>query len=225
VARAHPTLREGVHVLLSVRDSGAGMDETTRARAFEPFFTTKPTGEGTGLGLALVHGIVRDHGGAVWLESVEGQGTTVTCALPAIEVEPAQEVAGEAAGVARGAGERVLLVDDEPALAELGQRRLKNLGYRAVSVTDPAVALELLRSGPDQFDLLVTDFSMPKRNGLELARAVMAIRSDLPVLLLSGYMEEFPDADLAAAGIRRVLKKPLTTAELGQALRAVLHPS
>ena len=223
-ARAHPTLREGFHVLLSVRDTGLGMNEATRARAFEPFFTTKPTGEGTGLGLALVHGIVRDHGGAVWLESAVGAGTTVSCALPALEAESAREPALAPGGIPRGRGEHVLLVDDEPALAELGQRRLQGLGYRATAATDPAVALELLRSAPAAYDLLITDFSMPGRNGLDLARAALAIRPGLPVLLLSGYMEEFPGSDLAGAGVRSVLKKPLSVAELATAVGDALRP-
>jgi PAS domain S-box-containing protein len=221
VARAHPTLTEGPHVILTVRDTGTGMDEATVSRAFEPFFSTKPTGQGTGLGLSLVHGIVSDHGGAVWIESEVGRGTTVTCAVPSAEAETAAAEAADTSARS-GRGERILVVDDEVSLALLGERRLRALGYQAVSASDPLAALEAIREHPGAFAAVVTDYTMPKMNGLDLARQILEICADLPVLLVSGYTEEFRAEDLTAAGIRSVLKKPMTTAQLGRAVHDLL---
>jgi PAS domain S-box-containing protein len=224
VSRAHPELREGPYALLSVRDTGLGMDPETRARAFEPFFTTKAPGEGSGLGLAMVHAIVRDHGGATWLESAQGEGTTVSVLLPVpisvVEPEPAV-----AAGVTAGRGERVLLVDDERSLAEAGRRRLERLGYRVEAYSSPLEALDAVRADPGRADLVLSDLSMPGLGGVELARELAAIRADLPVLLLSGYVEDLTERELAGTAIRGVLRKPISGVDLSAALRAVLDES
>jgi PAS domain S-box-containing protein len=220
-ARANPGLREGMHLLLAVRDTGHGMDEETLARAFEPFFTTKDPGSGSGLGLAQVHGILRDHGGTVWIESTAGAGTTVSCLFPAIdgaEVEPA----AQASAVSSGRGERILYVDDEAALAEVGRRRLSTLGYDVVTSSDPLEALERFAAAPSAFDAVVTDYSMPRMNGIELASRLTAIRPEVPILLVTGYMDDFPHEVVAAAGVRRVLAKPVTLAGLGDALSSLL---
>lgn len=221
VSRAHPELREGPYALLSVRDTGLGMDADTRARAFEPFFTTKPAGEGSGLGLAMVHALVRDHGGATWIESAPGEGTTVNVLVPvpaaSAEVEPTA-----ATGAATGRGERILLVDDEPALAESGRRRLERLGFRVEAFSSPVAALEAVRAAPARADLVLSDLSMPGLSGLDLARALAEIRDDLPVLLLSGYVEDLTERELAGTAIRRVLRKPIAGPDLSAALRAVL---
>jgi hypothetical protein len=224
VSRAHPELREGHYALVSVRDDGVGMDGETRARAFEPFFTTKAPGHGSGLGLAMVHAIVRDHGGATWLESAPGEGTTVNVLLPLPDTTAEPEVALPA-GPALGRGERVLLIDDERSLAEAGRRRLERFGYRVEAFTSSVQALEALRADPARADLVLSDLSMPELGGLELARALAGIRSDLPVLLLSGYVEDLTERELEGTSIRRVLRKPIAGAELSAALRAVLDGS
>jgi CheY-like chemotaxis protein len=220
-ARAHPGLREGHYAILAIRDAGTGMDEATRARAFEPFFTTKDAGRGSGLGLAMVHGIVRDHGGAVWLDSAPGAGTTVSLLLPVADAEPEAEVA-LAAAETRGAGEHVLIVDDEPSLVEIGRRRLVALGYRATVAWSAEEALSLFRTSPDLFDLVITDYSMPRTNGVELARELTAQRPDLPILLVTGYADDSVEGDLDSAGVAGVLKKPLTARELGAAVAEAL---
>lgn len=220
-ARAHPGLREGPFALLQVRDEGSGMSPETVARAFEPFFTTKPPGKGSGLGLAMVHGIVRDHGGATWIESQEEQGTVVSCLFPALDVEEDEETAVDIA-VQRGRGERVLLVDDEAALAELGRRRLSGLGYAVTAFDDPLAALAQVKADPEAFDLVVTDFLMPKLSGIDLARQIVGLRPGLGVVLLTGHMEEFQPAQLTQAGVLAVVKKPLTLLELAQVLRRAL---
>jgi CheY-like chemotaxis protein len=223
--RAHPGLREGAFVRLAVRDNGSGMDEATRAQAFEPFFTTKPAGSGTGLGLSMVHGIIHEFGGTVWLESAPGSGTTVTCLLPVLEQEDRTLPDGREAPSPPSATPRatVLYVDDEASLLTIGDRRLTAAGYRVVGASNPAEALERFGQDPDAIDLVITDFSMPRLNGMELALALTRIRPNLPILLLTGYMQEFSPAELAAAGVQRVLNKPVPAMALLEAIDSVLE--
>ncbi|MGH7561826.1 MAG: ATP-binding protein [Gemmatimonadales bacterium] len=222
-ARFHPDLHEGTYVQLVVSDTGQGIDPEVLNRVFEPFFTTKPPGQGSGLGLSMVHGIMRDHEGAVILTSERGTGTQVRCYFPALETEPAAAPAEEIE-TPPGSGQRILLVDDEPSLASVGRRRLAGLGYEVTVSTDPIKALEEVRARPDAFDLVLTDYSMPKLNGLDLARGINRIRADLPIVLSTGFAEEFPEETLAAAGIRRVLSKPVGISDLARALQALLSP-
>ncbi|MCK6447280.1 MAG: PAS domain S-box protein [Planctomycetes bacterium] len=220
-ARLHPELREGLHARLVVHDTGHGMPEAVRARAFEPFFTTKPAGEGTGLGLAMVHAIVRDHDGLVELESAPGAGATVRCWFPAIDAN-AQAADVTEVEVPHGAGERVLYVDDEPTLSEIGRRRLTSLGYRVTAVTDGTLALELVRAEGESFDLVVTDYFMPKLTGLQLAREVVRARPRLPIVLMTGFAGELSREALAAAGIRCTLAKPTTLREFARTVSEAL---
>jgi PAS domain S-box-containing protein len=222
-ARAHPGLREGTYVALTVRDTGLGMNRAVRDRAFEPFFTTKPPGSGSGLGLAIVHGIMRDHDGAVELESEPEQGTLVRCFFPALADEEDDAVAG-APPAPPGRGERVLYVDDEESLARVGVRRLQRLGYVGTAETDPLRALETFRARPQAFDLVITDYSMPQLAGLDLARAVRELRADIPIIMLTGFIEDLPPELIEQAGVNRVVKKPISMQDLGTILRDVLHP-
>jgi len=224
VARGRPDLHEGTYTVLSVRDTGAGMDLATQERAFEPFFTTKPLGQGTGLGLAVVHGILTEHGGTVELESQPGAGTVVRCLFPAIEGKGEAALAA-APVLSRGFGERVLLVEDELTLAEVGGRQLAALGYSVVVETDPFKALEQVRENPSQFDVLVTDYSMPKMMGLALAQAVLELRPDLPVLMMTGFIEDELAERAAAIGVRRLLRKPVPLLELAEAIQGTLRGS
>jgi PAS domain S-box-containing protein len=221
VVRLHPGLHEGPYGVLVVRDKGAGMDSVVRQRAFEPFFTTKSKGSGTGLGLSMVHSIVKAHEGAIDLESEPGRGTTVTCFFPAIAVTPEEERAG-AGEPPSGHGERVLLVEDELSLAEMSARRLESLGYRVTVETDPLHALGTFSARPQDFDLMISDYLMPGMVGLELARAVHNVRPDLPIALLTGFIEDLPEEALRTAGVRRLIGKPATLLELAEALRAAL---
>ncbi len=219
--RSHPGLREGHYVMLTVRDTGQGMDAATQERAFEPFFTTKAVGKGTGLGLAMVRAILRDHGGAVWIESELDHGTAVHCLLPVSpEADPGARPMRNAGP--RGRGERILLIDDEVGLAEIGKRRLEGIGYKVTALSDPSLALKLFRENPGYFDLVLTDYAMPEITGLQLAAMLTALRPDLPVMLLTGHLEDFPADALAQAGIRRVSVKPMTGVELAGALRQLL---
>jgi CheY-like chemotaxis protein len=204
-----------------VKDTGSGIDPAVVERVFEPFFTTRPPGQGTGLGLAMVHGIIREHGGAIRLESRLKEGTEVSCLFPAHETREAM-TSRQLADVPRGQGERVLVVDDEAALARIGQRRLASLGYTVSAATSSTEALSIFWRDPQAFDLVVTDYTMPVRNGIQLASELRAIRNDIPVILTTGNIDGFPAEVLAEAGIRRALLKPLTEAELGRAVHEVL---
>lgn len=223
LVRAHPTIQEGHFVRLAVRDSGHGMDPETQSRAFDPFFTTKPPGSGTGLGLSMVHGIVLDFGGAVWLHSAPEQGTEVTCLLPVVDEDALDEDnLPEFEEASRHGALRVLYVDDEPSLLEIGHRRLGAAGHAVRTAGDPREALRLFSTHPEDYDLLITDLTMRGMNGMELATAVHRIRPDVPILLLTGYLQEFAPADLAQAGVRRVLTKPVSAGGLLEAIQSVL---
>ena len=222
VVRLHPGLHEGPYGVLVVRDAGSGMDSAVLQRAFEPFFTTKPKGLGTGLGLSMVHSIVKAHDGAIDLESELGRGTTVTCFFPALQISATEERAA-AREPPEGHGERVLVVDDEISLAQMCGRRLESLGYRVTVESDPLHALGTFSARPADFDLVLSDYLMPGMVGLDLARAIHNIRPDVPIALLTGFIEELPEQTLRTAGVRRLINKPATLVELAEGVHDVLR--
>jgi PAS domain S-box-containing protein len=225
--RAHVQIESGTqthlplgrYACLTVRDTGPGMDEATRSHIFEPFFTTKPVGKGTGLGLSVVHGIVQAHEAHIEVESIIGKGSTFRIYFPAIDVpaEPVEAPKSSATPV-QGVGKHVLYVDDEEAIIFLMKRLLERQGFRVSGYTDPREAIAAVRANPGQFDLAVTDFNMPGMSGLEVARALRDIRSDLPVVLASGYITEALRAKAPAAGIRELIYKPNTVDDLCEAV-------
>lgn len=224
VARNHPDLREGPYACLTVRDSGTGMTADVLARACDPFYTTKEPGQGTGLGLAMVRTLMRDHAGAVAIESAPGQGTAVRCYFPACEQAAEPIMASDAlAMAATGMGRRIFYVDDEVALAEVGVRRLNPYGYAGRAFSDPARALAAIEADPAAVDLLITDQTMPGITGLDLVRAVRRLRPDLPVIMLTGWIDHLQPDQVAAAGVNRLLIKPVTGKELVTAVRTVLE--
>jgi len=209
-------------VRLRVSDDGVGMAPEVLERIFEPFFTTRPLGEGTGLGLAVVQGIVQDHGGQIFVRSTPGQGTTFDVELPASdakrpEPEPVPGIAP------RGAGERLLVVDDEPVISRVVSEQLRRLGYVVTSVNDPEEALELVAEDPEDFDLLLTDLQMPRMDGVELAARVARLRPQLPVVLSTGNRWSVSASTARAAGIREIVDKPFRIEELAHVLRGVLQ--
>jgi len=205
-------LPAGRYYQLSVSDDGEGMDEDTRARMFEPFFTKKPAGQGTGMGLAVVHGIVRQHGGAIQVTSEPGHGTTVTVFLP-IRGGRNPQPADVAPNLEQGRG-RILLADDDSLLVKVQSRILANQGYQVTTCVDGAQALAVFRADPAGFDLIITDQTMPNLTGLELAREVLALRADIPILLTTGFADLIPMAQTKAAGIRDILMKPVQKQDL-----------
>ena len=216
---AHGKLPSGRYACLTVRDDGPGMDEATRLRIFEPFYTTKPVGKGTGLGLAVVHGIVHAHDASIQVESAPGKGSEFRIYFPAIEA-PVAEVAAPSPGVApvQGAGKRVLYVDDEEAIIFLMTRLLERRGFRVSGFTDARDALAAVQANPGEFDLAVTDFNMPGMSGLDVANALREIRPDLPVVLASGYITEDLRQKAPAAGVRELIYKPNTVDDLCEAV-------
>ena len=220
-AATHPDLTPGPYVRLMVRDTGPGMPPQVLARIFEPYFTTKAVGEGSGMGLAVVHGIVASHGGAVMVESALGQGTTCTVYLPRLAQDVAVPLAPAEVLLPRG-HERLLLVDDEASVAAMGQRLLTRLGYEVVAYTSSREALDAFRAAPDRFDLLITDYTMPQMTGEALARAVREIRPELPLILCTGFSETMTADHARVLGIDAYLMKPWEIHVLAHTLRRVL---
>jgi PAS domain S-box-containing protein len=221
---AELSVAPGDAVRLTVRDTGHGMDAATRDRLFEPFFTTKAVGEGTGLGMSIVHGIVTQHGGAITVASRVGVGTTFEIHLPAAERAATPESA-PAAVVDPTAHARILVVDDDAVVARLVGRILERLGYEAVTTTLPLEVPAMLAGADRAFDLVITDRTMPGMTGIDLAARIAEWRPGFPVVLLSGYSELGGHADAAALGFREVLTKPVSRDVLAAAVARVLAES
>jgi PAS domain S-box-containing protein len=220
-ATAHPPLKPGSYVRLTVRDTGCGMTPTVMARIFDPFFTTKRPGEGTGLGLAAAYGIVSDHGGVITVVSAPNQGTIFEMYLPLLPKGGPPAVDAHAQPVLGGT-ERILFVDDEASLMRLGQRYLTPLGYTVVAEVDSLAALDRFRQSPDQFDLVITDQTMPKLTGTALAAELLRIRPNIPIILYTGGGVIMPPEDMRRLGIRGFLAKPYTMSDLAALIRRVL---
>lgn len=218
-----PTLAAGAYVELSVADDGSGMDPVTQAKMFDPFFTTKKREEGTGLGLSVVHSIVAEHGGAIRVESTLGEGTRIRILIPAATaLDPAPAKPGSNGELRKPTvlteGD-VLVVDDEPMIGSTLVRLITHLGQRATFVTSAEEALEVIERDPKRFALIVTDMSMPTMTGVELARAVRAVRPDVRVVLSSGT-----DFVLSGTPFDDVLPKPYTVGALSEVLERNLSP-
>ena len=215
-------LGPGPYLKLSVHDTGHGIPPEVLPRIFDPFFTTKPVGTGTGLGLSVVHGILQSHGGDIQVESTPNVGSTFTVWLPASsDAAPAAPIP---TAWRRGQGQRVLVIDDEPLLVRMLVQGLERLGYMACGETSSRKALEDLVSAPAQFDLIITDQTMPGLSGVELANAFHQIRPDIPIILCSGYADTIDQLQAKTAGIRGLLLKPMDFAQLSQMVGEALQP-
>jgi signal transduction histidine kinase/AmiR/NasT family two-component response regulator len=217
VALTHGDLSAGHYIRLSVQDTGYGIDEITMQRMFEPFFTTKAVGSGTGLGLASVHGIVTQHGGALNVHSRPKTGSMFEVYFP----QSAEAAAGDKAvlpTIACGHGETILLVDDESSLVMLGEEILAALRYEPVGFDSAAAALASFRRDAQRFDMALTDEVMPEMTGTELATALHRLRPELPIVLMTGYSGPMHAHRLEAAGVREVINKPLSSARLADCL-------
>jgi PAS domain S-box-containing protein len=221
LAGANAGLRTGPYVRLSVSDTGHGMSRATIVRIFEPFFTTKGPGEGTGLGLSVVHGIMQSHGGAITVYSQPGEGTVFHLYFP-ITAEENKEAAAITEEAPVGHGERILFVDDEIPLALLGQSMLEELGYVVENKNNVVEALALVRANPAAFDLVITDLTMPLMVGTDFAQQLLALRPGLPIILTTGYSASLTPERVREMGIRELLLKPHTIQSLGMAVHRVL---
>ena len=226
LTKLYPRLSPGKHVRLSVTDHGSGMDQATQTRIFEPFFTTKALGEGSGLGLAVVHGIVKAHHGTIVVKSSPGQGTTFELYFPALALVASHDSHRNAnpisADISRGRGEKILLVDDEPALVELGSTILERCGYSVAAFTSSCDAFEAANAAPQTFDLVISDLSMPGLSGLDLVEKLRQVRPNIPVIVVSGYVDAAMQERISELGVQKVLLKPFTIESVGAAVHEVL---
>ncbi|MFZ0931851.1 MAG: PAS domain S-box protein [Syntrophobacteraceae bacterium] len=212
-------LKPGPYLRLTVSDTGCGMDASTMEHIFDPYFTTKEVGKGSGLGLAVVSGIVKRHEGAISVRSETDKGTTFTIYIPSVDVQ--SETAMQVDHVLQRGSERILLVDDESTVMEMGTRLLEHLGYNVTSQTDSVKALEVFRSSPDEFDLVITDYTMPKLTGLDFAMEVLRIRPDMPVLLCTGFSEKITPESVKELGVELLLK-PYGMRQISEMVRKIL---
>lgn len=190
-------------------------------RIFDPYFTTKEAGVGTGLGLAVVHGIVREHEGVIHVESEPSQGTTFTVLLPLLEEQVAPELL-HPGDIPRGEG-TILFVDDEEQLAELGSQMLVHLGYKVVTRTASLEALQAFKAQPDKFDLVITDMTMPQMTGDRLVQEILRIRPETPIILCTGFSEKLSDERVRQIGIKALVMKPMMLREIGNMAKNVME--
>jgi len=216
----HPYLSPGGFIKLSIADDGHGMEKSILDRIFDPFFTTKERGEGTGMGLAVVLGIIKSHGGTITVDSEVGKGSVFDVFLPVIKREVDHEVRTKAP-IPTGT-ERILFIDDEKALVDLGRQILERLGYTVTVRTSSVEALELFMEHPEKFDLVITDMTMPNMTGDDLAGKLLNVRTDIPIILCTGYSEKISREKAQSLGIKEFILKPIVMRELARIVRSVL---
>jgi len=215
-----PELDPGHYLKITVTDTGQGISPEIIDRIFDPFFTTKSMEEGTGMGLAVVHGIVRSHGGTIQARSEPGLGAEFTILLPALEKKAESDLA-PVKNLPTGS-EQILLVDDEAILVDIGKSLLESLGYSVTTKTNGIDALELFEKEPDRFDLVITDMTMPKMAGDELARNIMALKPDMPVIICTGYSTRITEQKALEMGIRALIMKPFVVTDFAEKVRRIL---
>ncbi|MDM8556266.1 response regulator [Desulfococcaceae bacterium HSG7] len=214
------SLKAGCYLRLMIRDTGAGIDRETLEKIFDPFFTTKKLGDGTGMGLAAIHGLVHKIGGTIKAESESGQGSIFTVHLPLVnETEPSPLPSAEPPLPGKG---RLLVVDDEAVIIQSIELVLNDLGYETVCETDSTRALALFKQAPARFDLAITDLTMPKLTGIELSKAILALRPDMPIILCTGFGEEMNKKKALSAGVREFVHKPISGADLAKIVHKIL---
>jgi len=214
------TLSPGTYVRLKVKDNGDGIEPEIMDRIFEPYFTTKDVGKGTGMGLSVIHGIVKRHDGGIRVDSALGEGTVFEIYFPALErmIEEEKEPDGEI----KGGSESILFVDDEESMVDLNRQRLERLGYQVKGTTKPVEALEWFKTNPGQFDVIIADMTMPLMTGDRLTKEILTIRPEMPVIICTGYSERMSAEKAESLGVRKYLEKPIDALNLAAALREVL---
>ena len=213
-------MQPGAYLVLSIKDTGSGMDEEVKKRIFEPFFTTKPAGEGTGLGLSVVYGIVKSHKGSITVSSEPGKGSIFTIYLPKADTGAPEKL--ETFNPIRKGNERILLIDDEEIIVNSVRNTLERVGYKVTAVTDSQRAIILFSADPAQFDLVMTDQTMPNMTGESLGKDMMRIRPDIPIILCTGYSDSISPEKVREMGFQGFLMKPFTMAEGAELVRYVL---
>jgi CheY-like chemotaxis protein len=216
-----PDMRPGEYVCLTVSDTGKGMPKDVIEKIFDPFFTTKDKGKGTGMGLSVVHGIVKNMKGNIQVHSEPGKGSRFTVYFPVADSVP-EKHSIQVPENSRTGTENILLIDDEVEIVRMEKHMLERLGYHVTSHTSSIEALEAFRRAPDKFDLVITDMAMPNMSGEKLAVELIGIRPDIPILLCTGFSETLSEETAASLGIRGFLLKPVVMRDLSQKIREVL---
>ncbi|MCD4726740.1 MAG: PocR ligand-binding domain-containing protein, partial [Pirellulales bacterium] len=217
----NPEMKPGTYACLTVTDTGVGMDKDLIGKIFDPYFTTKETGKGTGMGLAVIHGIIHNAGGGINVYSEPGKGSEFHVYLPIVKSASEKQEPQTNEPLLRGT-ERILLVDDETAIITMEKQMLERLGYQVVSRTSSLEALEAFRANPDKFDLILTDMTMPNMSGDKLSSEMIKIRPNIPILLCTGFSEKMPEEKAASLGIKGFLMKPIVMKDLSKMIRYVL---
>ncbi|MCP4337554.1 MAG: response regulator [Desulfobulbaceae bacterium] len=215
-----PDVADGAFIQLSIGDSGSGIAPTVKDKIFDPYFTTKEAGKGTGMGLSIVHGIVKNYGGFISLYSELGEGTVFHVFLPVVEKDalPENEIIDQIP-IGR---ERILFVDDEEILAKMGKTMLERLGYHVTVRNSSLEALETFQNQPDHFDIVITDQTMAGMTGSDLSRRMLQIRPDIPIILFTGYSTIISERKAKSMGIKEFALKPLTKKDIAKLIRKVL---
>ncbi len=216
-------LKPGCFVRLSISDTGPGIPKELRERIFEPYFTTKKKGKGTGLGLAIVAGIVKNHNGGIHLNSSPENGTVFDLFFPVYEGQAEIDTGKSIQDDIKTTPARILFVDDEIAIVKLHEKHLRKKGYEVESTASSLEALELMKSNPHHFDLVITDLTMPKLTGIELAKSILGVRPDIPIILCTGYTEKLTPEDIKNAGIRELMFKPVIISDLIKTIEESLN--
>jgi CheY-like chemotaxis protein/anti-sigma regulatory factor (Ser/Thr protein kinase) len=217
----HPALKSGTYVKLTVKDTGYGMDEATLGKIFDPYFTTKEKEVGTGLGLAVLHGIVQKYGGVITVESELGKGTVFDLYFPTIRKTELTEARIRKQKIRKG-HEHILFIDDEQVLVEMGKKMLEQMGYSVETRTSSVEALALFSAHPQKYDLVITDLTMPNMTGEKLAVELLRIRPDLPIILCTGYAESLLEKKVKNMGITNLVMKPLLRTDMDRAIQNAL---
>jgi len=213
-------LEPGSYIRLTIRDTGQGISPEIFNRIFDPYFTTKEKGEGTGLGLAVVHGIVKAHNGTIDVSSELGKGSVFRVYLPAHKKETALTTSRSPEPLPKG-NECILFVDDEPILVSIWKKVLERFGYKVVVSGSSTDALETFQANPDRFDMVITDMTMPNMTGIELSKALLSIRPELPIILCTGFSELITSDKIRKMGIRELMMKPISLRDLVENIRKV----
>jgi PAS domain S-box-containing protein len=217
-------LEPGSYLILEIADTGIGMTKDVQDRIFEPYFTTKGKGEGTGLGMAVVHGIVTRLQGDISVYSEQGQGTSFEIYLPIVEAQ-VEEIQEGLIGPVPIGNERILIVDDDPSIVQLSRKMLEYLGYEVTAFANSMETLQEFKKGPDNFDLVITDMTMPNMTGAELATQILTIQPDMPIILCTGFSEMMNEEKAKSLGIRAFIMKPVNRTDLAESVRQVLDSS
>jgi CheY-like chemotaxis protein len=220
----NPGVMPGKYLKLEISDTGGGIEEKNLKRIFDPYFTTKEVGKGTGLGLSMVDGIVKKHNGRISVKSEPGKGTNFQVFWPMVDPETEVEspVPEEKKRIQSRGTEQIMLVDDEMGILDSLEKILSRQGYQVFAFNEPISALEAFKEKPDQFDLVITDMTMPRMTGDRLSAEILNVRTNMPIILFTGYNDKISDEKALFLGIRKYLQKPATGHELHAAIREIL---